>query len=253
MANSLLTVVRDLQRSRGRERRNLTLAEGVRLVEEVVARGIEIIGVVVSPALEKGDRGKLLLESLARGNTRIERVLDRELAALAETVHPQGVVAIVRPRPWSLDDLDVDGKPAVVILDGVQDPGNVGTLLRTAQGLGAAGVIALPGTVELTNPKVVRGSMGALFSLPAMVACQEDVLAWCKARNCQLLIGAADGEPLGKSPLPRPAAIVLGNEGAGVSPGLRNAGRAVAIPLAAGTESLNVAVAGGILLFEVLK
>lgn len=253
MTGSLLTVVRDLQRSRGRERRQLTLAEGIRLVEEAVVKGIEIIGVVVGPGLEKGDRGKALLESLTRGNCRIERVLDRELAALAETEHPQGVVAIVKPRQWSLDDLDIGGKPAVVILDGVQDPGNVGTLVRTALGLGAAGVIALPGTVELTNPKVVRGSMGALFSLPAVVASQQDVLTWCHERKCTLLIAAADGEPLGQSPLTRPAAIVLGNEGAGVSPGLRKAGRAVAIPLAAGTESLNVAVAGGILLFEVLK
>jgi TrmH family RNA methyltransferase len=253
MASSLLTVVRDLQRPRGRERRELTLAEGVRLVEEAVGRGIEITGAVVSPALEKGARGVALLASLARNAIRIERVSDKDLATVAETEHPQGVIAIVRPRQWAFKDLDVSRKPAVLVLDGIQDPGNVGTLLRTAQGLGAAGVIALPGTVELANPKVVRGSMGALFSLPAVVATADEVLEWCKARKCQLLIAAADGESLGKSPLPQPAAIVLGNEGAGVSPGLRAAGRAVAIPLAAGTESLNVAVAGGILLYEVLK
>ena len=253
MASSLLTVVRDLQRPRGRERRHLTLAEGVRLVEEAVARRIEITGVVVSPALEKGARGAALLESLSRSTTRIERVSDKVLAEAAETEQPQGVIAIVRPPEWALKDLDVSRKPALLVLDGIQDPGNVGTLLRTALGLGAAGVIALPGTVELANPKVLRGSMGALFSLPAVVAGQDDFLGWSRERKCQLLIAAADGEPLGKSPLPRPAAIVLGNEGAGVSPGLRNAGRAVAIPLAGGAESLNVAVAGGILLFEVLK
>ncbi|MEP7327297.1 MAG: RNA methyltransferase [Gemmatimonadota bacterium] len=253
MASSLLTVVRDLQRPRGRERRELTLAEGVRLVEEAVARGIEITGAVVSPALEKGDRGVALLESLSRNNTRIERVSDKDLAEIADTEHPQGVVAIVRPRQWAFKDLDIVRNPAVLVLDGIQDPGNVGTLLRTAQGLGAAGVVALPGTVELTNPKVVRGSMGALFSLPSVVAGPDDFTAWCKERQLPLIIAAADGEPLGRSPLPRPAGIVLGNEGAGVSPALRKAGRAVAIPLASGTESLNVAVAGGILLFEVLK
>lgn len=253
MASSLLTVVRDLQRPRGRERRELTLAEGVRLVEEAVSRGIEITGVVVSPALEKGSRGAALLASFTRNTIRIERVSEKELAAVAETEHPQGVIAIVRPPRWGFKDLDLSRKPAILVLDGIQDPGNVGTLLRSAQGLGAAGIVALPGTVELDNPKVVRGSMGAVFSMPAVVASPGEVLAWCAERKCRLIVAAADGEPLGKSPLPRPAAIVLGNEGAGVSPPLRAAGRSVAIPLAAGTESLNVAVAGGILLYEVLK
>lgn len=253
MASSLLTVVRDLQRPRGRERRELTLAEGVRLVEEAVGRGVEITGALVSPVLEKSARGIALVETLVRNTTRIERVSDKEFATVAETEHSQGVIAIVRLRQWAFKDLDISRKQAVLVLDGIQDPGNVGTLLRTAQGLGAAGVIALRGTVELSNPKVVRGSMGALFSLPVVVASQEELLAWCSERKCQVLIAAADGESLGKSPLPRPAAVVLGNEGAGVSPGLREAGRAVAIPLAAGTESLNVAVAGGILLYEVLK
>ena len=253
MASSLLSVVRDLQRPRGRERRRLTLAEGVRLVEAAVAAGVEITGVVVSPALEQGARGRALLDRLAGGNTRIERVSEKELKELAETEQPQGVVAIVRPPEWSLANLDVSRKPAVVVLDGVQDPGNVGTLLRTAQGLGAAGVLALPGTVELTNPKVVRGSMGALFTHPAIPVTAEEVIAWSRERNVPLLIAEPDGEPLGRSRLPRPAAIVLGNEGAGVSPLLKGAGRSVAIPLASGTESLNVAVAGGILLFEVLR
>ncbi len=145
MASSLLTVVRDLQRPRGRERRELTLAEGVRLVEEAISRGIEITGAVMSPALEKGDRGVALLESLSRNHTRIERVSDKDLAEIADTEHPQGVIAIVRPRQWAFKDLDLVRNPAVLVLDGIQDPGNVGTLLRTAQGLGAAGVVALPG------------------------------------------------------------------------------------------------------------
>jgi TrmH family RNA methyltransferase len=253
MTASLLSVIRDLKRPRGRERRNLTLAEGVRLVEEAVATGTELGGALVSPALEEGIRGQALVQSLEQAGVKLERVSDRELAGVADTEQPQGIVALVRLREWSLDDLDLTRKPAVLVLDGVQDPGNVGTLLRTTQGLGGAGVIALPGTVDFGNPKVVRGSMGALFSLPAMDVSQEDLLAWAGGRKLPLLIAAAEGEPIGKAALPRPAAIVLGNEGAGVSAGLRNAGRAVAIPLAPGTESLNVAVAGGILLYEVLK
>ena len=150
-------------------------------------------------------------------------------------------------------DLDLQTRPAVIVLDAVQDPGNVGTLLRTAQGLGAAGVLALPGTVELTNPKVIRGSMGATFSLPALGVTVDELLLWSKERKVPLLIAEAGGEPVGRKPVTKPVALVLGNEGGGVSPVIRDAGRAVAIPLTPGTESLNVAVAGAILLYEVLR
>lgn len=222
-------------------------------MEEAVAAGAELGGALVSPALEEGKRGQALVRSLEKAGVKLDRVSDRELAQVADTEQPQGIIALVRLREWLLDDLDLATKPAVLVLDGVQDPGNVGTLLRTTQGLGGAGVLALPGTVDYGNPKVVRGSMGALFSLPALEVSQEQLLAWTGRHSLPLLIAAADGEPIGKSRLPRPAAIVLGNEGAGVSAGLRSAGRSVAIPLAPGAESLNVAVAGGILLYEVLK
>src|ERR1700752_3208646 len=107
MVGSLLTVIRDLQRPRGRERRKLTLAEGVRLIEEAMARNIEIAGAVISPALEKGDRGRQLLESLNGAQVRIERTTEREFRGLAETEQPQGIVAIVKPKEWSLNDVDI--------------------------------------------------------------------------------------------------------------------------------------------------
>jgi TrmH family RNA methyltransferase len=144
------------------------------------------------------------------------------------------------------------------VLDAVQDPGNVGTILRTAQGLGAAGVVALKGTADLTNPKVLRGSMGALFRLPGVPSSPEEFLDWARGRGVSLWVAAADGEPLGRLLARRgarpPIALVLGNEGAGVGgPVAAAAARRVAIPLAPGAESLNVAVAAGILLYEVMR
>jgi TrmH family RNA methyltransferase len=145
----------------------------------------------------------------------------------------------------------------VLVLDAVQDPGNVGMMLRTALGLGAAGVVALKGTAELINPKVLRGSMGAAFRLPAVSADAGALLAWVAERGVELWVAAADGEPVsgrrGRARRP-PLALVLGNEGAGVSATIAAAaGRRVAIPLAPGVESLNVAVAAGILLHEVMR
>jgi TrmH family RNA methyltransferase len=250
---ALLTTIRDLARRRGRERRGLALAEGVRLIEEALAADVPVRGAAVSPVLEGTPRGKALKSALAERGVRLLEVAPAELEALADTEHPQGVVAVVEPRVWSIADVPTPPGAVVLVLDAVQDPGNVGTMLRTALGLGAAGVVALKGTAELTNPKVLRGSMGAAFRLPAVPTDADALLAWAGERGVELWVTAADGTPLprtGRAPI----ALVLGNEGAGVGPALAAAARRrVAIPLAPAVESLNVAVAAGILLYEVTR
>jgi TrmH family RNA methyltransferase len=258
MGGSLQTLIRDLGRRRGRERRGLALAEGIRLVEEALAAGIALRGAAVSPALEATTRGKSLKSGLASRGVPLEAVTETELETLADTEQPQGIVAVIEPRRWRLEDIEVAPGAAVLVLDAVQDPGNVGTMLRTALGLGAAGVVALKGTAELTNPKVLRGSMGALFKLPAVSSDANEFLAWAREHQVRLWATAADGEPLSRRPPSAihrpPIALVLGNEGAGVGAELAAAAeRRVAIPLAPGAESLNVAVAAGILLYEVAR
>jgi TrmH family RNA methyltransferase len=178
-----------------------------------------------------------------------------ELDALADTEQPQGIVAVVEPRAWSLDDVATPAGSVVLVLDAVQDPGNVGTMLRTALALGATGTVALKGTADLNNPKVLRGSMGAAFRLPAVVTDADALIAWVRARGVELVVAAVDGEPIGRVRRGgTPLALVVGNEGAGVSPALgAAASRRIAIPLAATVESLNVAVAAGILLYEVTR
>ena len=257
MGGSLLTTIRDLHRRRGRERRGLTLAEGVRLVEEALAAGVRVRGAAISPALEATPRGGALKSALRERGVPLAEVGLAELDELADTEHPQGVVAVVEPRAWALADLPVAPGAVVLVLDAVQDPGNVGTVLRTALGLGAAGVVALKGTADLTNPKVLRGSMGAAFRLPAVSADPAGFLAWADERGVELWVAAAGGEaipPRRHHGAPPPLGLVLGNEGSGVSPALQTAARRrVSIPLAPGVESLNVAVAAGILLYEVMR
>lgn len=252
MPSPLRTTIRDLHRQKGRERRGLTLAEGVRLVEEAVGVSGTIESAVYSPLLGKNDRGKQLLASLTALGIELEQVEDSELEKLADTQHPQGIIAVVRAPRWALKDIKVRMGP-VLVLDGVQDPGNIGTILRTASGLGAAGIIALPGTVEVTNPKVLRGSMGAVFRLPWVGLSADELLGWARAQKVTLLMAAVNGEPISGMKVTPPVAIVLGNEGAGLSPALSKAGTPVSIPIHQGTESLNVAVAAGILLYEVSR
>ena len=259
MARSLLTTIRDLHRRRGRERRGLALAEGIRLVEEAVAARVPVRGAAISPALEGTPRGKALKAALAAAGVPLVEVSTGELDELADTEQPQGVVAIIEPPAWALGDLPAGPGSVILVLDAVQDPGNVGTMLRTALGLGAAGLVALTGTAELANPKVVRGSMGALFRLRAVHASPADFREWVRGAGVRLWVASARGAPLDRAAAGarsrRPAvALVVGNEGAGTSPAIEAAAeRRIAIPLAPGAESLNVAVAAGILLHEVLR
>jgi len=251
---ALISTIRDLHRRRARERRALTLAEGVRLLEEALAAGVMVRGAAIAPGLEATPRGAALKQRLARAGVPLEAVDDDLLGQLADTEHPQGIVAVISPRVWTMVELPVDPRSVVLVLDGVQDPGNVGALARAALGLGASGLVALPGTAELQNPKALRGSMGALFRLPAVTASTEELIGWARGAGVQLWTAAADGRPIGQARRDGPVALVLGNEGAGVRPELVvAAARSVSVPLTGGVESLNVAVAAGILLYEVTR
>ena len=252
MPSNLESTIRDLHRRRGRERRGLTLAEGVRLVEEALATGVEIVGAVVSPGLQAGARGRELEAALRRAQVPVSQVADGELEQLAGTEHPQGVLAVVRPVRWVVSDVRPGPRRAVLVLDAVQDPGNVGTMLRTAHGLGAAGVFALPGTAELTNPKVLRASMGALFRLPCVPLTDAEWGQWTAASGAEVWVADSQGIP-GMEPPRGAVALVVGNEGAGVRPETAGAGKRVAVSLVPGAESLNVGVAAGILLYEVMR
>jgi RNA methyltransferase, TrmH family len=258
MSSSLQTLIRDLHRRRGRERRGLALAEGVRLVEEALTGGISIRGAAISPLLESTTRGKALKASLAERTVRIETVADEDLVTLADTEHPQGIVAVIEPKRWGLDDIHLVPGTTVLVLDAVQDPGNVGTMLRTALALGAAGLVALKGTADLTNPKVIRAAMGASFRLPAVAASPEEFVAWARLQRSEIWVADAAGDAADHLPHRAadraPVALVLGNEGAGISVSLeRAADRRIAIRLSRNVESLNVAVAAGILLYEVTR
>lgn len=223
------------------------------MVEEAIAARIEIRGVVVSPTLDTNDRGRALHATLTRHGPVVD-ASDAELTELAATEHPQGVLAVVALRHWSLDDIPTDKEAVIVVLDAVQDPGNVGTLVRTAWALGARGVVTLPGTAEIGNPKTLRSTMGAAFRFPVVAADPETVLEWLRARHVRVVAAGAGGTPLPRHDRGKPLALVLGNEGQGGRSAVAvAASQRVTIPMIPAAESLNVAVAGGILLYEVLR
>jgi len=247
-------LLRALAQRKHREAERLFLVEGIRAVEELAASRLPVRVAAWSSSAEDGERGVELLQTLQRQRVPLREVDDRLLRELAGTEHPQGIVAAAEIPSHTLDSLSVDADPAVIlVLDAVQDPGNFGTLARTAEALGAAGVVALPGTVDPWNPKSVRAAMGSSFRLPIVAAGWGELAPWLEARGIVAVAAVVGAAPL---PVPRitRAALVLGNEGAGVGEETLAAARVHAgIPLRGRAESLNVAAAGAILLYDLLR
>jgi RNA methyltransferase, TrmH family len=225
-----------LGRSSAREDDGAFVVEGATLLAEAEAAGWTIEAAFVAPGATVEISGAPV-HQLAPG------VLER----VATTEHPQPVMAVVRRRRWDLADLARG--TFVIVLAGVSDPGNAGTILRSAEAAGADGAIATIGTVDLTNPKVVRASAGSLFRLPTV----EGVAPAALARLGLAVLGAdASGAPYTTACFTDPVAIVLGNEAHGLPADLPLDG-VVGIPHAGRAESLNVAMAATVLSFEVAR
>ena len=245
--------LRDLRRRRIRESEGHFLAEGVRVVEDLLGSSIPIRWLAVASSLGDTERGGALLHEVGRRGLPLRVLPDADFERHAATDSPQGVIAVAEIPRWSLDDLH--GSPTsgvVLVLDAVQDPGNFGTLVRSAEALGAAGVIALPGTVDAWNAKAVRAAVGSSFRQPIVPAPWDEARDWLRAAGFCILAAEVGGEPVragaGK------AALVVGNEGGGVSPEvLAAADLRVGIPLRGRAESLNVAAAAAILLYELTR
>jgi RNA methyltransferase, TrmH family len=276
--------LRALRQRKAREEEGRFLAEGLRTVEDLLASPLAVRLAVVSSSLEDTERGRELRKSLEDKRIPVREVPEAELRDYAATETPQGIVCVADIPRATLDSLDPPHRAAssstqgssaestdatnstgsdataqalpstiILVMDAVQDPGNFGTLVRTAEALGAAGVVALPGTVDPWNPKTVRSAMGSSFRVPIVETTWDELEPWLRGRGFAILAADAGGEPL---PTERPAraALVLGNEGAGVSAEtLARADRTVGIPIRGRAESLNVAAAGAILLHELLR
>ena len=177
------------------------------------------------------------------------------LIAALETETPQPVAALVEPPEWIWTDL-LESEPAlVVILAGLQDPGNLGTILRSAEAFGANGIVALPGTVSPWNQKAMRASAGSVFRLPVIEASVDECFTQLRGAGARILTTAVkDAEPIDSVDFSQPTALLIGNEGNGVSAEIAvRADGTVTIPCPGPVESLNASVAASILLYEAAR
>lgn len=247
-SNPRIQWVRSLQRRRRvREAERLFVVEGVRLAEEAFRAGVVPRLVVHAPDLD--ERAASLVHALARRGATVLPVSPRVLAACATTETPQGVVAVLPlPQPPAPAPLTF-----ALVADGLADPGNLGTLLRTALAAGVEAVFLSPGTVDAFNPKVVRAAMGAHFHLPLI----RDTVEAIRQRLGDLPLWLAlsrGGTAYDRLDARRPLALVIGGEAHGPSEfWRRHAAVSVSIPTASAVESLNAAVAAAVILFEVRR
>jgi TrmH family RNA methyltransferase len=239
-----------LKNRRGREKHGLFLAEGVRVVEDLLASRTDLQFALVTTTLGDTERGRNVLDALQRA-TEVRQLTERELNDVAETETPQGVLVVAHIREAKLKDVRLDSDAVLLVLDAVQDPGNLGTLIRSADAFGVAAVIALPGTTDYWSSKVVRATVGAAFRMPLISATDDETWAWL-TRNDVAICGAdMAGEPVASLHVNGRVAVVVGNEGAGLREQThQHLTRLIAIPMRGHAESLNVAVAAGILLYE---
>jgi RNA methyltransferase, TrmH family len=249
--NPTIKQLRSLMTSRqARRHERLFVAEGVRLIEEALRSRAEIMVAVYNPdQLASTERGQVLLEQIGGMRGAHEAPPD-VLAAVSDTVTPQGIVAAVR---WP--EVAPTMRGLTLVLDAVQDPGNVGTLLRSAEATGVAQVICVSGTADVYSPKVVRSAMGAHFRLPIVqdVGWNDAPSLLIDADNVYAAVAGAT-MPYYAADWRQPSALIVGNEANGVSDdGLSVATKQISIPMAAAVESLNAAVAGSVIMFEALR
>ena len=232
-------------------RSGLAVLEGFKLVEEAAAAGVEIVECAVAPGVPEGPHAALVAR-LEDGGTAVRVLKADVLAAVSPAETSQGMLAVAR-RPAFDEERIFRGTPLVVVGVEIRNPGNAGALLRTAEAAGATGAYLTAGSADPMSWKALRGAMGSAFRMAHVSGLDAaEVMARLAARKVTTFAAvAAGGEPYDAVDLTGPTAFLFGTEGAGLAPELAaRAGRRIAIPMAAPVESLNVAVAAGILLFE---
>lgn len=254
-SNTTYKLAKSLDKKRNREKQGLFRIEGLRFVDAALGQNV-LTTVLYTPSFERMDGAEKLLQSVRdHGSARLLLVSEDLLADLTDTASPQGVIGLAKiPREVEWERLQQCQR--LLVLDRLQDPGNLGTIIRAADAGGIDGIILLKGTVDPYNPKVLRSTMGSLFSLPMRIG--EDrghVISQLNQSGHQILVTALeDAQEYDQVNLWQKTALVIGNEASGVDDQfMERADLRITIPMVGSAESLNAAVAASIVIFEAAR
>jgi len=239
-------------------RQKIFLAEGPNLVESVLASAhVTFKKVFVTPAFLKktGGETEKIISGLEAGDVDVILASDRVIKKLSTTHTPQGIVGVAEMMPTGLDKVRDKRDAFIVVADAVQDPGNLGTLIRAADAAGADAMVMLPGSCDPYSPKALRAATGSLFNLPVVQTDTDKFIRWSAEKNIRVIGTEAGAEKtIYEVSLCGPVCLVFGNEGQGLGSTVRKAlAEVVAVPMPGQAESLNVTVAAAVCIFEALR
>lgn len=242
--NKIFKLAKLLKTQKGRTEKGLFMIEGFRIVKDALAKGIKAECIIVKDGTEIDFSADCPVYAFA----------PKLFSELAETVSPQGVIAICPVKKCSLEDILSLGKKCIVMCEALQDPGNIGTVIRTAHAADCGGVILTKGCCDLYNPKIVRATMSAMFSVPVVSGVEsENVIEYFRTNGYKIVAGALTDSAVDfySADLSGKVLIIIGNEGNGVEKStLSLCDSVLKIPMRNDAESLNAAVAGSVMLYE---
>lgn len=260
-ANPIIREAIKLKEKRAKYRHEAFLTEGLHLIEMAISSpSVEIKKVFFTEAFSTKKDGQRLLRQIgsrvkSQGQKDIFiQVSDQLLRKLADTETPQGIVAIVSYKTIGLDEINFKGIPFLVVCDGIQDPGNLGTIIRASDAAGADAVIILHGTCDAFMPKTIRSTAGSLFNIPIVYSEAEAIIEYLDSKNIALYATDVHAEEsIYEFDFKSPVAVAFGNEAYGVSHALLKRAKGLKIPILGRAESLNVAMAASVCLYEVVR
>ncbi len=248
--NPRIRAAAELRMRRHRDRTGLTLIDGLREVSRALDAGVTVRDVFTVAGA--GEAVRAVAERAAISGASIVTVDDRVLEHLGYGDRSEGIVAVIRTPPTELSELRLATDPLLVVVEGIEKPGNLGAVLRTADATAASGVIAADARTDLFNPNTIRASLGTVFSVPVATATSNDVRAWLRAAGIGIIAARVDGDlAYADADLRGPTAIVLGSEAGGLTEVWTGHDvRAVQLPMHGVADSLNVSITAAVLLYE---
>ena len=246
-------LIKEAIKEKKKRQQNNIFIEGLHLLEMAIASGAEIGKVFFSDSFKT--KNERLLRHLSKNASELIETTEHILSRLSDTETPQGIVATAGIKTISLDELTLKEKPLIVVCDGIQDPGNLGTIIRTSDAVSADAVIALTGTCDAFMPKVIRSTAGSIFNIPVVYSNGGDLIRWLKEKRISLFVtDIIASKTIYEADFRMALAFVFGNEAHGASKGIKHKATTVLnIPILGRAESLNVASSAAICLYEAVR
>lgn len=253
--NNTIKDIKALHLKKNREAQNLYFVEGIRFVKDAIDNGQTIVKVVISDKLESLNGGNRLIEKVNTVCSDVYLVPEKLFKEISDTQTPQGILAVLQKREFEFGTVIEQGT-SVVVLDSLQDPGNVGTIIRTADAAGVSAVILTKGCVDIFSPKVLRSTMGSIFHMPIFEGVQiNETIGLLKKSGYKIIAAHLEGKNnYYDEELTCKSAIIVGNEANGISDETASiSDKLVKIPMPGKAESLNAAVAASIMIYEIVR